>query len=72
MPFNSFRDYPLSWKPERKNLERPIYLSLALQLEKDIARGFLLPGQNCRLSGNWLTFWILTSLLLPELTSCAN
>lgn len=44
MPFNSFLDYPLSWKPDRQKLERPIYLSLALQLEKDIASGILLPG----------------------------
>ena len=44
MPFNSFLNYPMSWKPERSKLERPIYLSLAEQLEKDIAAGFLLPG----------------------------
>lgn len=34
----------MSWKPERSKLKRPIYLSLAEQLEKDIAAGFLLPG----------------------------
>lgn len=44
MPFNSFLNYPMSWKPERSKLKRPIYLSLAEQLEKDIAAGFLLPG----------------------------
>lgn len=44
MPFNSFLDYPMSWKPERDKLKRPIYLSLAEQLEKDIASGFLPPG----------------------------
>lgn len=44
MPFNSFLDYPLSWKPDRQKLKRPIYLSLALQLETDIAGGVLLPG----------------------------
>lgn len=44
MPFNSFLDYPMSWKPEREQLKRPIYLSLAEQLEKDIAGGFLSPG----------------------------
>lgn len=44
MPFNSFLNYPLSWKPDRQKLERPIYLSLALQMEKDIARGLLPPG----------------------------
>ena len=44
MPFNSFLNYPMSWKPDRSKLKRPIYLSLAEQLEKDIAGGFLLPG----------------------------
>ena len=44
MPFNSFLDYPMSWKPERKKLNRPLYLSLAEQLEKDIAAGYLIPG----------------------------
>ena len=44
MPFNSFLDYPISWKPERSRLTRPIYLSLAKQLEQDIAAGFLAPG----------------------------
>ena len=37
MPFNSFLNYPMSWKPERSRLKRPIYLSLANQLEQDIA-----------------------------------
>ncbi len=44
MPFNSFLDYPISWKPERSRLTRPIYLSLAKQLEQDIAAGYLTPG----------------------------
>ena len=44
MPFNSFLNYPMSWKPERSRLKRPVYLSLAEQLEKDIAAGFLPPG----------------------------
>ncbi len=44
MPFNSFLNYPMSWKPERSQLKRPIYLSLAEQLERDIAAGFLTPG----------------------------
>lgn len=43
MPFNSFLDYPMSWKPKRSQLKRPIYQSLAEQLEKDIAKGFLVP-----------------------------
>ena len=44
MPFNSFLDYPMSWKPERSKLRRPLYLSLAEQLEKDISGGYLAPG----------------------------
>lgn len=44
MPFNSFLDYPMSWKPEKEKLKRPLYLSLAEQLERDIAGGFLAPG----------------------------
>ena len=44
MPFNSFLNYPMSWKPERSRLKRPVYLSLAEQLDKDIAAGFLPPG----------------------------
>ena len=44
MPFNSFLNYPMSWKPERSRLKRPIYRSLAEQMEKDIATGFLPPG----------------------------
>lgn len=37
-------DYPMSWKPDRKLLKRPLYLSLALLLEHDITNGFLAPG----------------------------
>ena len=44
MPFNSFLNYPLSWKPDRQKLIRPIYLSLAKQLERDISQGFLIAG----------------------------
>lgn len=44
MPFNSFLNYPMSWKPEKNKLKRPIYLALANLLEEDIARGYLLPG----------------------------
>ena len=43
MPFNSFDDYPLSWRPDRRVLRRPIYLALALQLEQDILSGYLVP-----------------------------
>lgn len=41
MPVNSFDDYYMSWKPERERLERPYYLSLAQQLERDITEGHL-------------------------------
>lgn len=41
MPVNSFDDYYMSWKPEREKLERPYYLSLAQQLERDITEGLL-------------------------------
>lgn len=41
MPVNSFEDYYMSWKPEKEKLDRPYYLSLAQQLERDIAEGHL-------------------------------
>jgi len=44
MPINSFVDYHMSWRPERRELTRPIYLSLARMLERDITEGFLPPG----------------------------
>lgn len=44
MPFNSFDNYPMSWKPERNQLNRPLYRSLTLLLEHDISYGFLAPG----------------------------
>lgn len=44
MPFNSFEEYPLSWRPERDTLKRPVYLALAGQLEQDILSGYLAPG----------------------------
>lgn len=44
MPINSFENYPMSWKPKLEKTNKPIYLSLADQLENDIAEGILLPG----------------------------
>ena len=44
MPVNSFDNYPMAWKPEKSRLTRPIYKSLAEQMERDIAEGLLLPG----------------------------
>ena len=43
MPFNSFVKYPMSWKPDRNALKRPIYLSIAVLLEHDITNGYLAP-----------------------------
>jgi DNA-binding transcriptional MocR family regulator len=44
MPVNSFEDYPMSWKPTLNHQVKPLYLSLARQLEQDIKKGNLLPG----------------------------
>jgi DNA-binding transcriptional MocR family regulator len=44
MPVNSFENYPMSWKPDKKALKRPFYKSLASLLEQDIINGFLAPG----------------------------
>ncbi|MFP3124870.1 PLP-dependent aminotransferase family protein [Ectobacillus funiculus] len=44
MPVNSFDNYPMSWKPDRKALKRPFYESIASLLEQDIINGFLAPG----------------------------
>jgi DNA-binding transcriptional MocR family regulator len=44
MPVNSFLNYHMSWKPEKHQLKRPIYLSLAEKLEQDIKSGLLAPG----------------------------
>ena len=39
MPVNSFEYYPMTWKPDKKLLQAPLYLSLATRLETDIAGG---------------------------------
>ncbi|MET3690012.1 DNA-binding transcriptional MocR family regulator [Priestia megaterium] len=44
MPINSFDNYPMSWKPDKKALKRPFYESIAALLEQDIINGFLAPG----------------------------
>lgn len=46
MPINSFDNYPMSWKPNIKNLTQPIYKSLAHLLEDDIRKGSLKPGDK--------------------------
>ena len=35
---------PMSWKPDKSSLERPIYSSLAALMELDIAKGILPSG----------------------------
>lgn len=44
MPYNSFVDYPMSWKPILDRNSRPLYLALARQLADDVLNGILLPG----------------------------
>ncbi|OQO68498.1 GntR family transcriptional regulator [Enterococcus villorum] len=36
MPINSYDDYPITWRPDKTKLTRPIYQSLIQQLEEDI------------------------------------
>ncbi len=44
MPINSFEHYPMSWKPSIDRTRKPIYKTLAQQLQQDIVSGVLLPG----------------------------
>lgn len=45
MPVNSFADFPMSWRPNRREFgPGPAYLELASRLEADIASGSLPPG----------------------------
>ena len=44
MPINSFDDYPMSWRPDRKQLSRPYYRSIADAMEHDIISGVLEPN----------------------------
>ncbi len=44
MPVNSFENYPMSWKPDKKQLVPPLYRSIASLLEYDILNGFLTPN----------------------------
>ncbi len=41
MPVNSFENYPMSWKPQKEQLQKPFYLSIASGLEQDIRSGRL-------------------------------
>ncbi|WP_339238299.1 PLP-dependent aminotransferase family protein [Oceanobacillus sp. FSL W7-1281] len=44
MSINSFENYPMSWKPLLDKNKKPVYQTLAQQLEGDILNGNLLPG----------------------------
>ncbi|KUF31936.1 MULTISPECIES: PLP-dependent aminotransferase family protein [Lysinibacillus] len=44
MPINSFDEYPMSWKPDIRNISAPLYIAIAHQLEQDIKDGKLMPG----------------------------
>lgn len=44
MPVNSFENYILTWKPDKQKLKSPLYISLAEQMEGDIATGVLPMG----------------------------
>lgn len=44
MPFNSFENYPMSWRPNLDKTGRSFYQTLAQQLEADIQNGVLRPG----------------------------
>ncbi|MCR8985659.1 GntR family transcriptional regulator [Brevibacillus laterosporus] len=44
MPVNSFENYPMTWKPDKKQLVSPIYRSIASLLEYDILNGYLSPN----------------------------
>ena len=57
MPYNSFADYPMSWKPVLDRNSRPLYLALARQLANDVINGILLPGTKLPIS--------LISMLAP-------
>jgi len=41
---NSFDNYPMSWRPVIDRSLKPLYRSLASQLEQDIMNGLILPG----------------------------
>ncbi|AJD26608.1 PLP-dependent aminotransferase family protein [Clostridium botulinum] len=44
MPVNSFENYPMSWKLDKRQLGSPLYLSIASLLEYDILNGYLAPN----------------------------
>lgn len=46
MTIDSPINNPMSWKPDKSSLKRPIYLSLAALMEQDIAKGILPSGSK--------------------------
>lgn len=46
MPFNSFDDYPMNWRPDRALLRKPYYACLADMLEEAVRTGELAVGVN--------------------------
>ena len=44
MAINLFEDYSMTWKPDIINSNKPIYITIADQLENDIKTGILSPG----------------------------
>ncbi len=44
MPFNSFDDYPMSWRPDRESLGKPYYVGLVDLLEESVRAGELPAG----------------------------
>lgn len=46
MPVNSFENYPMSWRPKLNKEKKPVYLSIAAALEKDIGAGILCPNDK--------------------------
>ncbi len=44
MSINSFEGYPLTWRPRREQLTRPMYKALVAELQRAIETGDLLPG----------------------------
>lgn len=44
MPVNSFKNYPLTWKPNKEALQKPYYLHLAADLEQGIRSGQIPAG----------------------------
>ena len=44
MAINLFEDYSMTWKPDIINSNKPIYITIADQLENDIKTGILSPA----------------------------